>query len=352
MLKSVVAGTGMFGVIVLMMHAATLERTHDSFISDISDGKAASVTVHLLAVGDINLGREVGQRILSGDLLYPFQHVRDTFVQYDVVFANLECQLSDQQGETQHPKNNLLFTGPPEGAASLREGGITLVSTANNHALDYGFRAHAETMANLSVEGILFAGTATNPEELHEPALFEAKGVRFALFACTDLMNIEDTVWRRYVAYADTGRLLPRIRAHRPSADFIIVSYHGGVEYQDRPTWRTREFARAAIESGADLFLGHHPHVPQGLDEIGGKPVVYSLGNLVFNQPFQFWTQRSFAFRAEIVKSNDGAKVIAYECLPVACGNQPRFIVDDNERSIVMERLRRLSSESIAAYLN
>jgi poly-gamma-glutamate synthesis protein (capsule biosynthesis protein) len=298
----------------------------------------------LLAVGDINLGRTVGQEILKGDTLFPFRFVRDTLLKYDIVFGNLESQLSDQHGETQHPRNNLIFTGPPPGAHSLKKGGFTVVSTANNHALDYGLKAHGETISNLAGAGVTFVGTAADESHLFEPVLFTSRGIRFALFACTGVMNMEDGIWRRYVTPADTAQLFPRIRAYRSEVDFLILSYHGGEEYSKGPTEQTQRFAHAAVGAGVDLFLGHHPHVPHGLEEIDGKCIVYSLGNFVFRQHFHEWTQRSFAFEATIEKQLSGARVREFRCLPLIADVQPRFLGKSSEAAVIMNRVRSLST--------
>lgn len=303
-----------------------------------------SVRVRLIAVGDVNLGRQVGQEILKGDTLFPFSLVIDTFATYDIVFANLECTLSDQQGETQHPRNNLIFTGPPAGAMTLKKAGVTVVSTANNHALDYGVGAHSETMEYLTQAGIPFAGTDTDSISLYKPLLFTKNSIRFALLACTDVMNIGDPMWKRFVAEADTGRMLPAIRASRDLADYVIVSYHGGEEYSSRPTRRTEWFAEQAVNAGADLFLGHHPHVPHGIKTRNGKIIAYSLGNFVFYQPFQEWTQRSFALAMTIVKDSNGVHAGGVDCLPVMSGLQPFFTRDSAMSAIILERIKSISS--------
>jgi poly-gamma-glutamate synthesis protein (capsule biosynthesis protein) len=299
--------------------------------------------VRFLATGDINLGRFVGQQILAGDTLYPFAQVKAALAPYDFVFSNLECQLSEQGGETQHRRNNLIFTGPPGGGAALRLGGITHVSTANNHALDYGIEALEETIENLNREGIVFSGTAGQGGDPYAPALFTINQVRFALFSCTAVMNMEDRFWTQYVAEADTARLFPRIRETRPDVDFLLLSYHGGAEYAEGPSGTTRSFAHTALKAGVDLFLGHHPHVPQGIEQVGGKLIVYSLGNFVFSQPFAFWTQRSFALETIIRRDRNGTRIEGFRCLPLLAANQPQFLEIGGEHHVVRERIDRLS---------
>jgi len=305
----------------------------------IQESPVPSSRVRLLAVGDINLGRNVGQEILAGNTGFPFEYVADELHSYDLVIGNLECQLSDQQGETQHPLNNLIFTGPPSGAISLRLGGIAAVSTANNHAFDYGVSALRETMKYLNEEQIIFAGTAESEEDLYSPTLFSVNGVTFAFFACTGIMNIEDRIWTRYVAEADSGRLFPALRSVRPVVDIVILSFHGGAEYAAGPSPSTEEFARASVDAGVDLFLGHHPHVPQRIEQRGGSLIVYSLGNFVFRQPFDFWTQRSFALEVVIAKNGADANLHWFHPRPVAAGDQPSFEVSPEDFGRLYERI-------------
>lgn len=345
-MTSVLSGLGLCAFFWILSSAFSLGLSREvtgPFVIQ-SSGTGHRKDVRFLAVGDVNLGRVVGQEILKGDTLYPFRFVRDTFASHDIIFANLESQLSDQGGETQHPRSNLTFTGPPAGGFSLQRGGITVVSTANNHALDYGTRAHSETMINLSRARVKFSGTSTADSLLFEPLLFLQKGIRFALFSCTDVMNREDSEWKQYVTPADSLRLFPRIRSFRGKTDFIILSYHGGEEYSAKPSEKTKAFARAGIEAGVDLFLGHHPHVPHGVEEIKGKLIVYSLGNFVFHQPFNPWTQRSFALSATISKIAGRTTITRIACLPVVAGRQPRFVSDTTETRIIMARVKSLST--------
>jgi len=329
--------------VFVALGSATLHPDHRHAVP--RNGPEQPNTVSLLAVGDINLGRNVGQQILRGDTLYPFAHVRADFAHYDVVFGNLECPLTDQKGETQSPYNNLIFTGPPAGASSLSRAGMTLVSTANNHALDYGIAGLTETLDHLGAAGILSSGTSLDAGKLYQPVLLEVKGIRFAFFACTDIMNIEDRSWTRFVAEADSGKLFPAIRACRQKADIIILSYHGGEEYAAAPTIRTRRFARAAIRSGVDLFLGHHPHVPQEIEQLTGGLIVYSLGNFVFRQPFEFWAQRSFALEVMIQGKESGAAVAWYHCKPLLAGDQPELIRSTEAYQLIRSRTRGTYSD-------
>jgi poly-gamma-glutamate synthesis protein (capsule biosynthesis protein) len=299
--------------------------------------------VRLVAFGDVNLGRNLGKVLLRGDTLHPFRNLMDTLAAYDVVFANLESPLSEQNGETEDPHNNYVFTGPPSGAWSLRRGGITVVATANNHALDYGREALRETLANLDSAGVAHAGSGKTLQETYAPVRFSKNGITIALFACTALMNIRSPEWDTLVAYSDTARLFPAIRGIRDSMDFVLLSYHGGDEYTDKPTARTVAFTRAAARAGVDLVLGHHPHVPHGIVREGTSIIAHSLGNFVFQQPSRFWTRHGIALSVRLVKAGKDRRMEDVRCLPVRCGYQPEILPPGPDAVRVLERVRNLS---------
>jgi poly-gamma-glutamate synthesis protein (capsule biosynthesis protein) len=259
-----------------------------------------------LAGGDVELGRAMGKRLLRDPFHAPFASVSPLLEQADVRFVNLEGPLSDQKGETMSPSNMLVFTGPPSGADALARAGITVVSTANNHAWDYGKNAALETLAHLDRVGVAHTGTGPTLDDAWRPALMEAHGVRIAVFAVTDIWNqgpLEGHEGRNFVAQADLPRLADAIKTVRTQVDAVLVSYHGGVEYQDMPTPRTRAFLSGAIDAGADAVIGHHPHVIQGIAWHGERPILYSLGNLLMQMHRDHpWTGFGFFARLTFVR--------------------------------------------------
>jgi poly-gamma-glutamate synthesis protein (capsule biosynthesis protein) len=126
--------------------------------------------------------------------------------------------------------------------------------------------------------------------------------------------------------------------------DFVLLSYHGGEEYADTPSQGIRNFARSALDNGVDLFLGHHPHVPYGLERRGQRLAFHSLGNFVFRQPQRTWTQYGIAASVVLTKDSTGATITGVRCLPVRAGFQPVFLPPGEEASRVLERVRRLSA--------
>jgi poly-gamma-glutamate capsule biosynthesis protein CapA/YwtB (metallophosphatase superfamily) len=301
-------------------------------------------SVTLLTFGDANLGRYVGKRLLEGDTLYPFRKIQSLLRSADIVFCNLESQLSDQHGETQNPKNNLIFTGPPQGGASLARGGISIVSTANNHAYDYGYNALTETIENLDASGVWHVGTDTDSNRIYRPVVKSIAGMSFAFFGVTKLMNSSCCGWKPYIARADTGKLLPEIRAIRDSVDVLIVSYHGDEEYGEIPTAGQKRFYHLLIDAGVDIVLGHHSHVLQGIEVYKGGWCVFSLGNFVFYQPQRYWARRSAGIRWMFVKKENTVRIHTVDIIPIDAGFQPTEIEDARERKVILDRINRLSS--------
>lgn len=257
--------------------------------------------VVVLVGGDVNLGRGAGARIIADPKYAPFREIAPLLASADLRIVNLESQLSEQQGETQHPNNHLVFTGPPGGADVLAQAGIQLVSLANNHAWDYGKDAFFQTIANLERAKVRYAGATREPGRMYEPTLLTIKGFRIAVFAVTDIWNqgpIQEHVARNHVAWAAFKLLEAPLKKARKENDLVLVSYHGGGEYMDVPMQWTRSFVAQVMGAGVDAFFGHHPHVPLGVGWHAGRPAFYSLGNLVFAMHRDYpWTGTSFMAR-------------------------------------------------------
>lgn len=256
-------------------------------LAHVADPKPShSKRLVIVAGGDVNFGRECGQEILVNPSYDPFRHMAPLWRDADLTFVNLESQLSDQRGETQSPRNRLIFTGPPGGADVLARAGIDVVSTANNHAWDYGRSALFETLDNLARAGVANVGSGKTFDEAYAPAVLSAQGYRVAIFAVTHVWNqgvFSEHDGRHHVAWARPNLLYSALKKARKDYDLVLLSYHGGAEYIDAPTDPTRNFVRQVMKTGfVDAFIGHHPHVPQGVGWYKGRPIFYSLGNFVF----------------------------------------------------------------------
>jgi poly-gamma-glutamate synthesis protein (capsule biosynthesis protein) len=309
-------------------------------------GFSDTTSLSLLAFGDVNLGRAVGQELLKGNLDYPFAECKHLIESADIVFVNLESQLSDQGGITQHPKYNLIFSGPPEGAEALRRAGITVVSTANNHAFDYGMKGVGETIDFLVGAGIRYVGTSKDSTRLFPSVIIQKNGIRVGFVAYTEFVNMKRG-WDGRIATFDDAKAREEIERLRPNVDVIVASYHGGDEYVDRPKKATLRNLRFLADAGANLVIGHHPHVPQGIERYNGKLIAHSLGNFVFYQPQKYWTQRGIGLLARVEKTALTARIADVRILPVSAGKQPSFLSSELERKLLFDRLRKLSNVSL-----
>jgi poly-gamma-glutamate capsule biosynthesis protein CapA/YwtB (metallophosphatase superfamily) len=299
--------------------------------------------VTLLCFGDINLGRTLGKIIIEGNIDYPFEKIASFLHKADIVLANLESQLSDQHGETEHPKYNMIFTGPPAGALSLSRGGITHVSTSNNHAFDYGMNGLKQTMQYLDSSNTGHVGTCLQELDLYEPLVFEKNTIRFALFSVTDVMNFQKG-WQEYIAVTDTGRLFPKIREYKTQVDIVILSYHGGKEYAESPSSAALSFAKNAVREGVNIFVGHHPHVAYGMILENGKYIIPSLGNFVFVQSNSPWTKASIGGVFQFEKIKSIVSISRVVCVPLRIGYQPSIERDSVRREAIINRTIKYSN--------
>ncbi len=272
----------------------------------------------MIAGGDIFFGRIVGQVLLAKPETDVFAAVQPWLDAADLRFGNLECQLSDQKGVTVHPENRLVFTGPPSGADALARARFDIVSLANNHMWDFGKGALWETFANLERVKIDYVGAGRDRDRAYGPVIVERDGYRLAFVAVTDIWNmgpLGSHPAREFVARADPELVREAVAplAKDDRIDHVIVSYHGGSEYMEEPTLPTRKVIHAAVDAGADLVIGHHPHVAQGVSWYGGKPVLYSLGNFTMGMNGEHpWSQYGYLARITFERG----KVPAVEMCP------------------------------------
>ena len=239
-------------------------------------------TVTIAAVGDVMLARDLVSLMDEHGAFYPFALVADLLRDADLTIANLEGTFTER-GDPVLDKP-FTFRTPPRFADGLAEAGIDLVSLGNNHAADFGPESLVDTIAALERVGVAYAGAGPDEAAARRPAFLEANGLRIALLSYTDIPCAtfagEDTPG---VAFADAEDIAADVRAARERADIVIVALHAGIEYTDAPDVTQQEPARAAIDAGAALVLGHHSHTLQGWERYGEGLIVYSLGNFVFD---------------------------------------------------------------------
>lgn len=229
-------------------------------------------TITISAAGDCTLGTDEGfnyKRSFKGkydavqDPAYFFQNVQPVFAQDDLTIVNMEGTLTEET--TREPKQ-FAFKGDAEYAKILTAGAVETANLANNHSFDYGKKSYEDTITALEAEGISSFG-------YERTAVMDIKGVKVGLAGVYELAEHIDC----------KQDLLDNIAfLKEQGAQIIIVSFHWGQEKENVPSDVQVELAHAAVDNGADLVLGHHPHVLQGIEEYKGKNIVYSLGNFCF----------------------------------------------------------------------
>ena len=237
------------------------------------------------ASGDVMGDRGVGQFIAQHGGPALFTQVKTLFQVSDIGFVNLETPVSTRG--TRNTQKSVTFRSPPALVQGLSAGHINVVSLANNHALDYGAVALADTFHYLDTAHIAHAGAGANLSAARAPAILDTPAGKVAVLAFTDIIpaGFSATATRAGLSPTrpDQTAMLNAIRSAAREAKYVIVSFHWGIEYTDQANAEQRSLAHAAIDAGADLVLGAHPHVLQGLELYRGKLIAYSLGDFVFD---------------------------------------------------------------------
>jgi poly-gamma-glutamate synthesis protein (capsule biosynthesis protein) len=247
----------------------------------------------ILLGGDVMLSRYVGSLARQkADPTWPLHEISELFSSADIAFVNLESPFSDRGKVVE---KGMVFKAEPEMIEALTSAGIDIVSTANNHVRDCGAHGVQFTLDWLEKHDIAAVGTAATAEAAHQGQVLERNGVRFGFLAYTfDQSNGNHSDHDDRIAMLDADRAVLDVKQMRERADAVIVSMHAGAEYQRQPNLQQQRFARAVIDAGASVVVGHHPHVTEPVESYGNGVIFYSLGNLVFDQFQQRETQRGW----------------------------------------------------------
>lgn len=258
------------------------------------------------------LSRGVRRAIIAAhDSALPFRKIAPLLASADIAFVNLESPFSDRGP---YREEGLIFHAPPEAVAGLALAGVDLVSTANNHSRDCGSYGVEYTVRWLHSHGIEPLGSSDSAAQTHRGVVLVRHGIRFGFLGYTfDQKNGNWSDTDNRIATADRKTMECDVSALRKRCDVVIVSVHNGVEYARKPTRDQIEFAHAAIDAGATVILGHHPHVIQAMEAYKNGVIYYSVGNFVFDQYQRTETQRGEIAEVYFL----GPYLSAAEALPV-----------------------------------
>lgn len=242
--------------------------------------------MHLLFGGDVLLSSHVlGAYEKAGGIHGVVdENYRKIIQQSDFFMVNEEFPFSSRG--TAAVDKEYTFRIPPEKVALFEEMGIDGVSLANNHSMDFGSDALLDSVETLDQAGILHTGAGENLEEAKKPVIYEKNGKRIGIIGATRVAP--DWTWfagkqqAGVLSSYDPKALLQEITEIKKTCDYVVVFIHWGVEKANLREDYQESLGRQYIDAGADLVVGSHPHVLQGIEFYQGKPIVYSLGNFVF----------------------------------------------------------------------
>jgi poly-gamma-glutamate capsule biosynthesis protein CapA/YwtB (metallophosphatase superfamily) len=231
----------------------------------------------LLFAGDVVLSDHV-EKFIGDDLSYILRDWNE-FGAFDFLMVNLEHPITTATARVEKKFN---FKMHPRLLPILVNARVSIVNLANNHIADYGREGMEDTMRNLEAVGIRYVGAGRNLAEARQPVILEKNGVRIAFLGYYGGGEFAATERLPGFAPRRSRIVVEDVRKARVEADYVVVNFHWGVERAEHPEPEQMVLARQVIDAGADLIVGHHPHVLQGIESYRGKHIVYSLGNFVF----------------------------------------------------------------------
>jgi poly-gamma-glutamate capsule biosynthesis protein CapA/YwtB (metallophosphatase superfamily) len=250
----------------------------------------------------------------------------------DIAIGNLECPLTT---EGQPIGKRFTFRAHPRHAEGLAWAGFDILTVANNHLLDFGREGLVATLETLQDNGLASVGAGLSDEEAHRPVIREVKGRKLAFlsYAATRWKGSPEVPSEEEIAFAELTTIRRDVQQAREQADLVVVVMHLGTEYQAYPDDEQLAVSRTAIEAGACLVIGHHPHVVQRTASYGQGFIAYSLGNFVFDIDVLEQARQGAVLR--VLLGRDGVEVVELIPVPILDDVQPRFMADDEGHAVV-----------------
>ncbi|MEB3295592.1 MAG: CapA family protein [Synechococcales bacterium] len=290
-------------------------------------------SVSLLFAGDVTLTNSYSDKV-STDHKWAFAPMEE-MRQVDVSMVNLEAPFTTATQPLPGKKHN--FKAPLENVQVLQNGGIDIVNLANNHTMDYEAAGLTETLTTLTEAGIQHVGAGLNSQQARRPVIMDVKGQRVAYLGYYDADLHAAGQKSAGTNPRHNDRVSADIKAIRHQVDWVIVNYHWGEELAKYPGDWQIDLARFTIDQGADLVVGHHPHVLQGAEVYRGRPIVYSLGNFIFGGK----SVSDYDTAALKVSLRD--RQMKVELLPVQVKNFQARVVGGQAGDHILEQVKNVS---------
>jgi poly-gamma-glutamate synthesis protein (capsule biosynthesis protein) len=268
--------------------------------------------IKFIFTGDVMLSRAVGDAMIARkDFGFPARKVSDFFSAADFVAANLEGPMSSR-GTNRGSVYS--FRADPRAVETLKLLSVSAASLANNHMWDWGPDALTDTASILETNGMIPVGAGADAESANALRVREIKGVRFGFLSYTNLYprNLEARADSPGISSFEIAKTADEIRAIKSEgrADFLIVFFHWGDEYEPHPNQTQKAIAHALVDAGADMIVGTHPHVPQDAEVYKDRWIFYSLGNFIFDQTFSPETMKGLV--AAVVFEGDRVREVQF----------------------------------------
>jgi poly-gamma-glutamate synthesis protein (capsule biosynthesis protein) len=316
----------------------------------MTDREPERLTIAL--AGDVMLGRGVNETIRVRGFAHPWGDILPAIKESDVFLANLECALTSHKKHwTNGEEKAFYFRAEPRVVRTLQIAGLDLVSLANNHAGDFEEEGLLQTVAVLDHAGIAHAGAGRSLADARRPVIIQAGGFRLAVIAYADHpVAWAATPWRAGINHTKVSteaehftKIKDSIATARKAADLVIFTIHWGPNMVSRPTPGFKEFARAVIDAGADVFWGHSAHIVQGIEVRNDRPILYDTGDFVDDYAVDPYLRNDLSalFRLHLRPPH----IESVELVPVKISHTQVNVARGAEREWFIERFRVLSAE-------
>lgn len=302
--------------------------------------QAPVVKTNIAAVGDMMLGGKAQALLQREGYSYPFVKTQHLLQKADIAIGNLETALTDR-GEPVVPKQYLFRNPADKVAPALQVAGFDIVSLANNHSLDYGKQGLDDTIAALNLNNIKYHGAGENLAAAREPAVIELENgqkVAFLAYSNTFPEEFWATDENAGTAFGHEQHVREDVAALvKQCVDIIVVSFHWGQERNPQLRSYQPLLAHAAIDAGADLVIGHHPHILQAVELYRRGLILYSLGNYTFTT---FSNAVQYSAVANIKFENGRFKRL--EMTPININNfqvqaQPQLLSEEEAKKVYQQ---------------
>ena len=311
----------------------------------MSEGSAVLIAVGDIAFGDhpLCVGFGTHSRNRGHHPGFAFDHVREALGGGDFVFGNLECAISSA-GLRVGDYDSIQMRGQPNYVTGLAHAGFNILNIANNHSLQHGEQPFNETIELLRQSGIAVCGV-NDGDCRHARQVSLVRNGLCTAFLGYSLRPRQYFTQDPLYAEGFSEALLSDVREARQSADCVVVTLHWGSEFIERPSPEEVEIAHRIMDAGADLIIGHHPHVLRGIEQYGRGYIVYSLGNFVCDMVWKDNLRETAIVKFSLSKG--GAQLL--ETVPVRINDEYQPVAMRNgQGSNILKRIQTMSRDLVA----